>query len=105
MRRIVRAGNGLVAVDEAAGVVSQAPSFLGTKGDTPDGQGGSGPWKALKVQRLLRQRPAARLVHKGRSETPATGFHYYHAASTLFCMCELCFLSRLFFFFSSFQGW
>lgn len=54
-RPMVRAGDGLVAVDEGGGAVSQAPSFLGTKADIPDGQDRAGPWKALRC----RQRPGA----------------------------------------------
>lgn len=56
----MRAGDGLVAVAEGAEAVSQAPSFLGTKGDIPHGQDGAGPWKALEVQLPHRQRPGAR---------------------------------------------
>lgn len=59
VRPMVRGGDGLVAVDEGAGAVSEGPSFLGTKGDTPDGQGGAGPWQALEVQLPHRQRPGA----------------------------------------------
>lgn len=36
-----------------------SPLLPGTKGDTPDGQGGAGPWKALEVQLPHRQRPGA----------------------------------------------